>query len=96
MGCLLVLVTMVSARLAFFLLWVFDSERISRAFDGSFFIPFIGLLFLPWTALAWAVCWAPIGGVSGFGWFVVILAFLADLGSYGNSERTRRARGSYA
>ena len=96
MGCLLALVTLVSARLAFFLLWVFDSGRISRAFDGSFIVPFIGLLFLPWTALAWAVCWAPIGGVSGFGWFVVILAFLADIGSYGNGERSRRARGSYA
>ena len=96
MGCLLAIVAMVSARLAFFLLWVFDPDRISRAFDGSFIVPFLGLLFLPWTALTWAVCYAPIGGVNGFGWVVVFIGFLADIGSYGNSERNRRARVSYA
>jgi hypothetical protein len=31
-------------------------------------------------------------GVNGFEWFIVILAFLADISSYGGSSRVRSAR----
>jgi hypothetical protein len=31
-------------------------------------------------------------GVKGFEWFIVILAFLFDLGSYARGGRERRAR----
>jgi hypothetical protein len=31
--------------------------------------------------------------VTGFEWFVVVLAFLVDLGSYAGGDRSRRARG---
>jgi hypothetical protein len=31
--------------------------------------------------------------VSGFEWFIVILAFLADLSAYGSSSRVRRSEG---
>ena len=30
-----------------------------------------GFFLLPWTTLAWAICYAPVAGVHGFGWFVV-------------------------
>jgi hypothetical protein len=91
MGCLLALIALISARFAFFLTWIF-SDKVDIAFDGGFLAPFIGLLFLPWTALAWTFMYAPIKGVTGFGWFVVFFAFLIDLGSYTSGERARRAR----
>jgi len=91
MGCLLALIAVISARFAFFLTWVF-SDRVAIAFDGNFLTPLLGLLFLPWTALAWTFMYAPARGVNGFGWFVVVFAFLVDLGSYGSSERARRDR----
>jgi hypothetical protein len=45
---------------------------------------------LPWTTLAYAVMWASSHRVSGFEWFIVILAFAIDLGSYARGSRERR------
>ena len=80
-----------SPRLAIFLVWLFDRDRMSAAFD-SFWIPLLGFLFLPWTTLAWAACYAPVRGVTGFGWFVVIFAFFADLMTYASGNRARQAQ----
>ncbi len=89
-GCFIALVAMLSPRLAIFLIWLF-SDRMSIAFN-SFWIGLAGFLFLPWTTLAWALAYAPIRGVTGFGWFVVILAFLVDISSYTQGYRARRTR----
>jgi hypothetical protein len=65
---------------------------LSRAFEG-WFIPFLGFFLLPWTTLAYAVMWSSGSNrVSGFEWFIVILAFVIDLGSYARGSRERRAR----
>ena len=92
MGCLVVLFALISPRLALFFLWLF-SDLLSRAFD-SWIIPFLGFFLLPWTTLAYAAMWS-IGSdkVSGFEWFIVILAFLVDLGSWAGRERFQKSRG---
>ena len=53
-------------------------------------MPFIGFFILPWTTLAYAIMW-DVGTreVTGFEWFVVVLAFLLDLGSYFGGNRAR-------
>jgi hypothetical protein len=89
-GCLVALAAMLSPRFAIFLIWLFG-DRMSYAFD-SFWIGFIGFLFLPWTTLAWTVAYAPLAGVTGFGWFIVILGFIIDIGSYSSAAQARRAR----
>jgi hypothetical protein len=91
-GCLLVLFALISPRLALFALWLF-SDLLSRAFD-SWIVPFLGFFLLPWTTLAYAAMWS-VGSdkVSGFEWFLVILAFLVDLGAYASRSRYRRAGG---
>jgi hypothetical protein len=89
-GCLLALAAVLSPRLAVFLLWLF-TDRMSEAFD-SFWIALIGFIFLPWTTLAWAVAHAPRSGVTGFGWFVVILAFFADMSTHIASYQARQQR----
>jgi hypothetical protein len=90
--CLVILFAAISPRLAIFLVWLFG-DRMTIAFHSGW-VAFLGFLFLPWTTLAWAVAYAVPKGVTGFGWFLVIFAFLVDLGSYsfGNSGRRRRAR----
>ncbi len=90
MPCLAVILALVSPRLALIVMALF-SNILSRAFD-SWLLPTIGFFILPWTTLAYGVMW-DIGThkVSGFEWFVVVLAFLADLGSYGGTARGRRA-----
>lgn len=89
-GCLVVLASVISPRLALFLLWLF-TDRLALAFD-SFLLGFAGFLFLPWTALAWAIATSPTEGVTGFGWLLTILAFLVDLGSYTSGARAQGGR----
>src|SRR6476646_1921877 len=89
MACLVVLLAFISPRLALFAIFLF-SDLLSRAFD-SWFVPLLGFFLLPWTTLAYAVMWsASSNQVTGFEWFIVILAFVIDLGSYANRGRVRR------
>lgn len=89
MGCLVVLLAFISPRLALFAIFLF-SDLLSRAFD-SWFVPLLGFFLLPWTTLAYAVMWsASSNQVTGFEWFIVILAFIIDLGSYANRGRMQR------
>jgi len=86
--CLAVLLALISPRLALVAVWLL-SDILSRAFD-SLLLPFIGFFVLPWSTLAYAIMW-DIGThrVAGFEWFIVVLAFLADLGAYGGTARGR-------
>jgi hypothetical protein len=88
MACLVVLLAFISPRLALFAIFLF-SDLLSRAFD-SWFVPLLGFFLLPWTTLAYAVMWAASSNeVAGFEWFIVILAFVFDLGSYASRGRGR-------
>ncbi len=90
MGCLVLLASMISPRLALGLVWIF-SDFVDRAYD-SFIVPFLGLLVMPWTTLIYALAYAPRVGVTGWGWFFVILGVLADLSSWGeNAWRNRES-----
>ena len=88
MPCLAALLALISPRLAIVFIWIF-SDILGRAYD-SWFLPVLGFFILPWTTLAYAVMW-DVGThrVSGFEWFVVVLAFLADLGAYESGRRSR-------
>ena len=90
MGCFAALLALISPRLALFFIWLF-SDMLSRAFD-SWFVPFLGFFLLPWTTLAYAAMWSSSDEVSGFEWFIVVLAFLFDLGSYASRGRYRSVR----
>jgi hypothetical protein len=81
-GCFVVLFALISPRLALFFVAIF-SDLLSDAFD-SWLIPLLGFFLLPWTTLAYACMWSlGTNGVTGFEWFIVILAFLADLSGFG-------------
>jgi len=89
MACLVVLLAFISPRLALFAIFLF-SDLLSDAFD-SWFVPLLGFFLLPWTTLAYAVMWvASTNEVTGFEWFIVVLAFVVDLGSYASRGRARR------
>jgi hypothetical protein len=86
--CVAAVFAFLSPRLAIIVVALF-SNILSRAFD-SWFLPLIGFFILPWTTLAYAIMW-DVGThrVYGFEWFIVVLAFLADLGSYAGGKRAR-------
>jgi hypothetical protein len=89
MGCLVALLALLSPRLALFAIFLF-SDLLGRAYE-SWVLPLLGFFLLPWTTLAYAVMWdVGTDRVHGFEWFIVILAFVVDLGSYLNGGRRRR------
>jgi hypothetical protein len=86
--CLALLLALISPRLALVAVWLF-SGILGRAFE-SWLLPLVGFFLLPWTTLAYAIMW-DVGthAVTSFEWFIVVLAFLADLGAYGGTARGR-------
>lgn len=91
MPCLAALLAVISPRLALFAIFLF-SNMLDRAFEG-WLLPLAGFFLLPWTTLAYTLMW-DIGTntVTGFEWFIVILAFLGDLGSYAGGRSYRDSR----
>ena len=87
MGCLVVLIALISPRFALFLTWLF-TDRLAIAWD-SWFLPVIGFFLLPWTTLMYTFAYEPLDGVTGIGWFFVAFAFLIDLGSISSASRRR-------
>ena len=90
MGCLFVLLAGFAPRIALILMWIF-TNLVDRAFSG-FVIPLLGLIFLPYTTLFYVLAWSPVGGVSGWGWFFVILGAIFDLGHWAGGGRSGRRR----
>jgi hypothetical protein len=90
--CLLVLLALVSPRLAIFLLAIFTDD-LSRAFD-SWLVPLLGFFLLPWTTLVYTLLWTTSRHVDGLEWVFVGLAVLLDLGSlFGGGRYRDRRRG---
>ena len=83
-GCL----GLFAPRLVLLFLWIF-TDLVTRAFSGSFIVPLVGILFLPFTTLFYVLAWAPTTHVSGIGWAFVVFGLLLDLGSYSSSYRDR-------
>jgi hypothetical protein len=88
-GCLFLVVGAVFPRVGLILLEIF-SDWNDTAFD-SFWIGFIGWLFLPYTTLAYVLMDQWGDPINGFGWVIVVFAFIVDLGNWFGTAR----RGSY-
>jgi hypothetical protein len=88
MPCIVVLLALIGPRVALIGMAIF-SDVLKRAFDGVL-LPLIGFFILPWTTLTYAFVWnTGTHEVRGVEWFFVVLAFLADLASYGGGVRGR-------
>jgi hypothetical protein len=87
MGCLFILLALVSPRLLLAVLWFMTPYVQPNAFQG-FLWPLLGLIFMPWMTLG--LVW---GYNTEFGLFqmvAIVVGALADLGSFGGAERHRR------
>lgn len=91
MCCVISLLLLIGPRAAALVWSLVDPVR-WLIFDNAI-VPILGLLFLPWTLLAYVLV-APGGGVNGLDWVWIIIAFLIDIGSlsggaYGSRRRFR-------
>lgn len=87
-GCFVVALGAFFPRVALVLLWLFG-DTVETAFDNNWLVPLLGLIFLPFTTLTYVLLHWWLGDVTGFVWFFVVLAFLADIGSYAGGARSR-------
>jgi hypothetical protein len=87
MCCLALIAGLIGPRIALFIWWVFG-DKVDAAFD-SWVWPLLGLIFAPWTALAYVLMWSPVGGVEGWEWIIVALGVALDVASY-SSRAARR------
>jgi len=92
-GCLFLLVALISPRLGIVFIWAF-TNYVSRAFD-TWIWPLLGLIFLPWTTLLYILVAAPAGGITFWGWLFVAIGLLMDIGSHLNSYGSRGEAQTY-
>jgi hypothetical protein len=89
MGCVITVVGVIVPRVLIIAWWLNDPSRWYAVFGGPI-VPLFGLLFFPWTTI-WYVTFQP----NGFGPFEIILlvlAFMADLGTWGIGAFANRER----
>jgi hypothetical protein len=91
--CLALTAGFLGPRIALFVWWVFGN-KVDAAF-GSWVWPLLGLIFLPWTTLAYVLAWGPLNGVSGAGWLVVAIGFAADIATYSSRAAKSRYQSGY-
>lgn len=89
MGCLLVLLALVTPRFVLLLMWLF-SNYLNQAFTSGWW-GLLGFVFLPTTSIAYAIAQnefrAPDGGLEAAGIIVIVLGVALDLGLLGGSGR---------
>jgi hypothetical protein len=78
MCCLLLTAGLIGPRIALLGWWIFG-DRVDLAFD-SWVWPLLGLLFLPWTTLAYLLVWS----------LIVAIGFAADLLTYSGRAAASR------
>lgn len=91
-GCL----ALAFPRLALFLVWLLGGDYLARAYEHWIW-PVLGFCFLPLTTLTFAFAnnsVGPAGEVTAFGWLLIGLAVLADLGVASSGRFGKRTRRS--
>jgi hypothetical protein len=87
MCCIVALMGLIGPRVALLYAWIFTNQ-VDQAFD-KFYVPLIGFIVLPWTTLFYAIAYAPIVGVEGFGVFFVLIGLLLDISTWAGGSRAR-------
>jgi len=87
--CLFLTLVFLGPRFFNFMWWLIQPARWSLTFN-TFIFPLLGVIFIPWTTLMYVII-SP-GGVTGWDFMWLGLAFLSDIASYaggGVKERNR-------
>ena len=79
MGCLFVVFAGVFPRIADILLWLARPAMFTAPFNGGWFWPLLGIIFLPFTTLLYVFMWSPGVGLQGWDWLWIGLAVVLDV-----------------
>ena len=92
MPCLFAIFAGMFPRLGVLFLWLARPSMFSAAFDGSWLLPILGVVFLPFTTLMYVLLWNPGTGLVGFDWFWLIIAVFLDISHWAGSAYANRDR----
>lgn len=91
MGCLLVVLGLITPRFVLAGLWLF-SDYLNRAFESGWW-PLLGFFFLPTTTIGYAIAQnastTPDGGLEAMGVIAIVLGVLVDFGILGGGAKGR-------
>jgi hypothetical protein len=79
-------------RFGTIILWLARPTMFNAAFNGSWILPVLGIIFLPFATLMYAVLWGFGGRISGLDWLWIALAVLIDLGHWATNAYQNRNR----
>jgi hypothetical protein len=92
MGCLIVILSLITPRFVVVVLWLF-TNYLETAY-GSWFWPTLGFFVAPTTTLAYAVARNDLstagGGITAAGTVVIVVGVAIDIGLIGGNARRRR------
>jgi len=90
--CIILSAAILGPRAINILWWLLDSARWNAAFS-TILIPILGIVFLPWTTLAFVL--VSEGGLTGLDIFVVVIGLFIDIGTYGSSAYSNKDKLGY-
>jgi hypothetical protein len=91
MPCLFAFVAAAFPRVGSLILWLARPMMFTRAFNGSWFWPLLGIIFLPFTTLMYVILWSATG-LSGWDVLWVVLAVLIDISHWTSTAYQNRGR----
>jgi hypothetical protein len=91
MGCFIAIIALMLPRVALVLVFLL-TPWLAVAFDHWLW-PLLGLVFAPYTTLAWTATALNTGGDITLGWGILLaVAALADVGHWGGGYKSHRRR----
>jgi hypothetical protein len=89
-GCALAFFAAFAPRLILILAWIFG-DRWDLVWDGNWFLPLLGIIFLPYTTVMYILIWSP-AGLSGFDWVWLGLGVLLDAMKWSQMAHSRQVQ----
>ena len=94
-GCLLAMGAAFAPRVVLILAWLFGS-RWDIVFKGNWFLPLLGIIFLPYTTIMYLLAWTAGVGITGWDWMWIGMGLLLDIMKWAQIGTNRRGIPGYA
>jgi len=88
-GCFLAFAIGLAPRLVLILAAIF-SERWNLVWQGNWFLPLLGIIFLPYTTVMYMLSYTPGLGITGWDWMWILLGVLLDIWKWAGMAQNRR------
>jgi hypothetical protein len=87
-GCLFAFALAAAPRVVLLLAWIF-SNRWQLVWQGQWFLPLLGIVFLPYTTVMYMLSWSP-AGIHGWDWMWIALGVFMDIMKWSQIAANRK------